>query len=88
MRLALFQPDIPQNAGALLRLAACLGVAERLLGAGERRARALGEAAGARRLAPAEVARHGDPARIFRSVNTPQDLAAAEALVRDPEGRA
>ena len=24
-RLALFQPDIPQNAGALLRLAACLG---------------------------------------------------------------
>jgi tRNA (cytidine/uridine-2'-O-)-methyltransferase len=26
MRLALFQPDIPQNAGALLRLAACLGV--------------------------------------------------------------
>ena len=27
MRLALFQPDIPQNAGALMRLAACLGVA-------------------------------------------------------------
>jgi tRNA (cytidine/uridine-2'-O-)-methyltransferase len=27
MRLALFEPDIPQNAGALLRLAACLGVA-------------------------------------------------------------
>lgn len=26
MRLALFQPDIPQNAGALLRLAACLDV--------------------------------------------------------------
>ncbi len=26
MRLILFQPDIPQNAGALLRLAACLGV--------------------------------------------------------------
>jgi tRNA (cytidine/uridine-2'-O-)-methyltransferase len=26
MRLALFQPDIPQNAGALLRLGACLGV--------------------------------------------------------------
>ena len=25
-RLALFQPDIPQNAGALLRLAACLGI--------------------------------------------------------------
>lgn len=26
MRLALFQPDIPQNTGAVLRLAACLGV--------------------------------------------------------------
>ena len=27
MRLALFQPDIPQNLGACIRLAACLGVA-------------------------------------------------------------
>lgn len=27
MRLALYQPDIPQNTGALLRLCACLGVA-------------------------------------------------------------
>lgn len=27
MRLALFEPDIPQNSGAMLRLAACLGVA-------------------------------------------------------------
>jgi tRNA (cytidine/uridine-2'-O-)-methyltransferase len=27
MRLALLQPDIPQNAGTMLRLAACLGVA-------------------------------------------------------------
>lgn len=26
MRLVLFEPDIPQNAGALLRLAACLGL--------------------------------------------------------------
>lgn len=26
MRLALYQPDIPQNAGTLLRTAACLGV--------------------------------------------------------------
>ena len=26
MRLALYQPDIPQNSGALMRLAACLGV--------------------------------------------------------------
>ena len=27
MRLALYQPDIPQNAGAMMRTAACLGVA-------------------------------------------------------------
>lgn len=27
MRLALFEPDIPQNTGAILRLGACLGVA-------------------------------------------------------------
>jgi tRNA (cytidine/uridine-2'-O-)-methyltransferase len=26
MRIALYQPDIPQNTGALMRLAACLGV--------------------------------------------------------------
>lgn len=26
MRIVLFQPDIPQNTGAILRLAACLGV--------------------------------------------------------------
>lgn len=26
MRLALYQPDIPQNAGAILRTAACLGI--------------------------------------------------------------
>jgi tRNA (cytidine/uridine-2'-O-)-methyltransferase len=26
MRIALFQPDIPQNTGTMLRLAACLGV--------------------------------------------------------------
>lgn len=27
MRIALFEPDIPQNVGAILRLGACLGVA-------------------------------------------------------------
>lgn len=31
MRLALYQPDIPQNTGALLRLAACFGVAVDLI---------------------------------------------------------
>jgi tRNA (cytidine/uridine-2'-O-)-methyltransferase len=27
IRLVLFQPDIPQNAGAMMRLAACMGIA-------------------------------------------------------------
>jgi tRNA (cytidine/uridine-2'-O-)-methyltransferase len=31
MRLVLYQPDIPQNTGALLRLAACFGVAVDLI---------------------------------------------------------
>jgi tRNA (cytidine/uridine-2'-O-)-methyltransferase len=32
MRLALFEPDIPQNAGALIRLGACLDVAVDIIG--------------------------------------------------------
>lgn len=32
MRLALYQPDIPQNTGTLLRTAACLGVAVDVIG--------------------------------------------------------
>jgi tRNA (cytidine/uridine-2'-O-)-methyltransferase len=32
MRLALYQPDIPQNAGAMLRLAACLGFGVDIIG--------------------------------------------------------
>ena len=31
MRLALYEPDIPQNTGALIRLAACFGVAVDLI---------------------------------------------------------
>jgi tRNA (cytidine/uridine-2'-O-)-methyltransferase len=31
MRLALYEPDIPQNTGAILRLCACLGVAVELI---------------------------------------------------------
>jgi tRNA (cytidine/uridine-2'-O-)-methyltransferase len=32
MRLALYQPDIPQNTGTIMRLAACLGVPVDLIG--------------------------------------------------------
>lgn len=32
VRLALYQPDIPQNTGAIMRLAACMGVALDVIG--------------------------------------------------------
>jgi tRNA (cytidine/uridine-2'-O-)-methyltransferase len=32
MRLALYEPDIPQNTGTILRLAACLGIAVDVIG--------------------------------------------------------
>ena len=32
MRFALYEPDIPQNTGTILRLAACLGVAVDVIG--------------------------------------------------------
>ena len=32
MRLALYQPDIPQNTGTILRLCACLGIAVDIIG--------------------------------------------------------
>jgi len=31
MRIALFEPDIPQNTGTILRLAACLGLEAHLI---------------------------------------------------------
>ena len=31
MRIALYQPDIPQNAGTIMRMAACLGLAVDLI---------------------------------------------------------
>ena len=30
MRIALYEPDIPQNTGTILRLCACLGIAGRI----------------------------------------------------------
>ncbi|AHG93122.1 Molybdopterin-guanine dinucleotide biosynthesis protein A (plasmid) [Gemmatirosa kalamazoonensis] len=81
-------PRGPDGAEPLCALytRACLGAAERLLDAGERRARALAESVRTAWLDADEVARHGDPAVLLLSVNTPEDLAAAESLSRD-EGR-
>jgi molybdopterin-guanine dinucleotide biosynthesis protein A len=60
----------------------CLRVVERLLAAGEQRARALSEAVPTWWMECEEVARHGDPKTLFFSVNTPEDLTAAEVVHR------
>ena len=57
----------------------CLAAVERRLAAGDRRVVAFHEDVRVARLDAAAVARHGDPARIFLNVNTPDDLALAEA---------
>ena len=54
-----------------------LATCERLLEHGERRAASLAESlASARVLAGAALAKLGDPARLLRSIDTPDDLAA------------
>jgi tRNA (cytidine/uridine-2'-O-)-methyltransferase len=75
MRLALYEPDIPQNAGTILRLAACLGVAVDVIQpAGfEMTDRAL-RRAGLDYLAHVEVEQH-------------QDFAAFDALRRSRGSR-
>jgi tRNA (cytidine/uridine-2'-O-)-methyltransferase len=59
MRLALYQPDIPQNTGTLLRLAACLGIGVDVIGPPgfDMTDRAL-RRAGLDYLAHVEIARH------------------------------
>ena len=59
MRLALHQPDIPQNAGTMLRLAACLGVPVDVIGpAGFDRSDRNLRRAGMDYLEVAEILRH------------------------------
>jgi tRNA (cytidine/uridine-2'-O-)-methyltransferase len=75
MRLALYQPDIPQNTGTLLRLGACLGVAVDIIApaAFDLSDRAL-RRAGLDYLAHVEMARHAS-------------FAAFEAALRARGGR-
>jgi len=56
---------------------ACLAAIERRLDAGDRRVVGFFEDVRVSRLAAADVARWGDPGRIFWNVNTPEDLANA-----------
>jgi molybdopterin-guanine dinucleotide biosynthesis protein A len=58
---------------------ACRAAIERRVAAGDRRVVSFYDDVRVARLAAADVARHGDPARLFMNVNAPADLALAEA---------
>lgn len=58
---------------------ACLAAIEASLDRGDRRVVSFFDALRVTRLPAAEVARFGDPARLFMNVNTPDDLALAES---------
>lgn len=69
MRLALYQPDIPQNTGTILRLSACLGVAVDLIGpAGFDLSDRSFRRAGLDYLDHAEIARHESFATFWASL--------------------
>jgi tRNA (cytidine/uridine-2'-O-)-methyltransferase len=80
MRLALFEPDIPGNAGALLRLGACLGVAVDVI---EPCGFVFGETAlrraGMHYLAQADWARHASWAAYLAQVSGRIVLATTRA---------
>jgi molybdopterin-guanine dinucleotide biosynthesis protein A len=64
----------------------CLAPVERRLAAGDRRVVGFYDEVRLARLPAERVARHGDPSRIFMNVNTPDDLALAEAFVAEANG--
>jgi molybdopterin-guanine dinucleotide biosynthesis protein A len=66
---------------------ACLAAVERRIAAGDRRVVAFYDDVRLARIPAAEVLRHGDPAIIFMNVNTPDDLARAEAHATATDGR-
>ena len=69
MKIALFEPDIPQNTGAMLRLGACLGVGVALVGqAGFVLSEAKLRRAGLDYIRLADIARHGDIAALKASI--------------------
>lgn len=75
MQIALFEPDIPQNTGAMLRLGACLGVGVALVGqAGFVLSEAKLQRAGLDYIRLADIARHGDIAALKASIPRPGRL--------------
>ena len=85
MRLALYQPDIPQNTGTLLRLAACLGVGVDVIGPTgfDMSDRAL-RRAGLDYLAHVEIRRHLDFATFEQAMRAEHGrLVLATTAARD-----
>lgn len=75
MRLALFEPDIPQNTGAMLRLGACLGVGVSIVGqAGFVLSDAKLRRAGLDYIALADITRHADIAALRSTIAVPGRL--------------
>lgn len=65
----------------------CLGAIERRLDAGDRRVVSFfDDVPGVRRMSAADVARFGDPERLFLNVNTPEDLGLAERHANATDG--
>ena len=88
MRLALYQPDIPQNAGTILRLAACLGVAVDVIGpagfdSSDRNLRR----AGLDYLDHVEIARHVSFAAYLASRRVGPPMVSTTASPTTPLGR-
>jgi molybdopterin-guanine dinucleotide biosynthesis protein A len=65
----------------------CLGPVGQRLDAGERRVISFLDAVRFTQLSAREVARFGDPERIFMNVNSPDELALAEAHAAAADGR-
>jgi molybdopterin-guanine dinucleotide biosynthesis protein A len=66
---------------------ACVSPIEKRLAAGDRRVIGFYEDIRLVRLPHAEVARHGDPERMFMNVNTPEELEIAERHATTTDGR-
>jgi len=62
---------------------ACVPAIERAVARGDRRVVAFFDEVRLLRMPASEVARHGDPERIFMNVNTAEELSAAEARAAD-----
>lgn len=85
MRLALYEPDIPQNAGALMRLGACLGVGIDLIEpCGFLLTDRALRRAGMDYLKSADIRRHQSWARFHRDLAPPARLVLLTTKTRHP----